>query len=77
MRNRKKCICDSAWPKFHIWQAAQCVFEQVTEFMIMKVYDGEPLQVLFKFPCAQATRRISPAQLPFWSQPLFYFKFAV
>jgi hypothetical protein len=40
----------------------------------MKVYDGEPLQVLFKFSGAQATRRISRAQLPFWSQSLFLFQ---
>jgi hypothetical protein len=44
---------------------------------LRKVYDGEPLQVLFKFSGAQATRRISREQLPFWSQYLFYFKFAV
>ena len=42
--------------------------------LLMKVYDGEPLQVLFKFSGAQATRRISRAQLPFWSQSLFLFQ---
>ncbi len=41
---------------------------------LMKVYDGEPLQVLFKFSGAQATRRMSRAQLPFWSQSLFLFQ---
>ncbi len=44
---------------------------------VMKVYDGEPVQVLFKFSSAQATRRISRARLPFWSQFFYYFKFPV
>ncbi len=51
--------------------------DHLNMWYLMKVYDGEPLHVLFKFSGAQATRMISRAQLPFWSQCLFYFKFAV